>query len=323
MKLLLCSNVRLNAECLESLDIKLSHKWKANLSEKFADLFDQSLQKHCSYIFLCGRIFGTERITEEVIDNLFKIIKSNKNTNVLMFLAINEYNRISYRNDIPENLHLLCIGSADSYVDDEIALMIDKNTVRIQLSDLDEISIQKREENNFVLCSAEGEQNIASFEPIGFDDIQDTEYGYSILEWDKEKIKSFTNVHMQKYAYKSVSLKILPTDTEKDILKKLLAIIKPLDYDTFLRITVVGRSEFGLTIDVDYIANQLRNKLFWVEIFDNTIMDIEEESFENDISLRSEFVRLTLKDASLSESERNRIISCGWNALNGKEVPTE
>ena len=209
MKLLLCSNVRLNAECLESLDIKLSHKWKANLSEKFADLFDQSLQKHCSYIFLCGRIFGTERVTEEVIDNLFKIIKSNKNTNVLMFLAINEYNRISYRNDIPENLHLLCIGSADSYVDDEIALMIDKNTVRIQLSDLDEISIQKREENNFVLCSAEGEQNIASFEPIGFDDIQDTEYGYSILEWDEEKIKSFTNVHMQKYAYKSVSLKIL------------------------------------------------------------------------------------------------------------------
>ena len=47
------------------------------------------------------------------------------------------------------------------------------------------------------------------------------------------------------------------------------------------------------------------------------------EAFENDISLRSEFVRLALQDDSLSESERNRLISCGWNALNGREVSAE
>ena len=52
-------------------------------------------------------------------------------------------------------------------------------------------------------------------------------------------------------------------------------------------------------------------------------MDIDEEAFENDISLRSEFVRLALQDDSLSESERNRLISCGWNALNGREVTAE
>ena len=46
--------------------------------------------------------------------------------------------------------------------------------------------------------------------------------------------------------------------------------------------------------------------------------DIDEEAFENDISLRSEFVRLALQDDSLSESERNRLISCGWNALNNR-----
>ena len=46
-------------------------------------------------------------------------------------------------------------------------------------------------------------------------------------------------------------------------------------------------------------------------------------NFENDISLRSEFVRLALQDDSLSESERNRLISCGWNALIGKGVSAE
>ena len=58
-------------------------------------------------------------------------------------------------------------------------------------------------------------------------------------------------------------------------------------------------------------------------MYDNTVMDIDEETIENDISLRSEFVRLALQDDSLSESERNKIISCGWNALSGGEVSAE
>jgi hypothetical protein len=65
---------------------------------------------------------------------------------------------------------------------------------------------------------------------------------------------------------------------------------------------------------------QLQSKVFYAEVYVNTIMDIDEEAFENDISLRSEFVRLALQDDSLSESERNRLICCGWNVLNGKEV---
>ena len=71
------------------------------------------------------------------------------------------------------------------------------------------------------------------------------------------------------------------------------------------------------------LEEQLQNRIFFVEVYDNTIMDIDEEAFENDISLRSEFVRLALQDDSLSEAERNRLISCGWNALNGKEVSAE
>ena len=55
-----------------------------------------------------------------------------------------------------------------------------------------------------------------------------------------------------------------------------------------------------------------------MEVFDNTVMDIDTDAFETDISLRSEFVRLAMQDESLSESERNRLISCGWSTLGGK-----
>ena len=52
-------------------------------------------------------------------------------------------------------------------------------------------------------------------------------------------------------------------------------------------------------------------------------MDVNEAEFENDISLRSEFVRLALRDETLSEAERNRLVRYGWNALSGKEVNAE
>ena len=90
-----------------------------------------------------------------------------------------------------------------------------------------------------------------------------------------------------------------------------------------MRVTLTGRSAFGLTMNSDVLKKQLQNRIFFVEVYDNTVMDIDEEAFETDISLRSEFVRLALQDDSLSESERNRLISCGWNALNGREVSAE
>ena len=71
------------------------------------------------------------------------------------------------------------------------------------------------------------------------------------------------------------------------------------------------------------LKSQLQNRVFYVEVYDNTVMDIDEEAFETDISLRSEFVRLALQDGSLSESERNRLISLGWNVLSGREVSAE
>ena len=99
--------------------------------------------------------------------------------------------------------------------------------------------------------------------------------------------------------------------------------IRSIERETFLRVTLTGRSAFGLTMSSDALKSQLQNRIFFAEVYDNTVMDIDEKAFETDISLRSEFVRLALQDGSLSESERNRLISLGWNALSGREVSAE
>ena len=321
MKMLFCSNVRIGAICTENLDIRLSHKWQKARNDKLKELIDKAVKNNAGYVALFGQMFGQSRVSESVIDGLFKTVKDDAGIQTLAFLNIDEYKRISYRNDIPQNLHLFCLQRNDLYVDDCIALRINKGVIELQLSE--ELIIYKNTEEEYVISGLPEEYTIPSFEPIGFEDAQNCDFGYGIMEWKEEELGQYTVRVDQEYVYQSIELKIMPEDDQKGILRKINNAVRGVDFNTFLRITITGRSAFGLMINGDALKKQLQNRIFFVEVYDNTVMDIDEEAFENDISLRSEFVRLALQDDSLSESERNRLISCGWNALNGREVSAE
>ena len=107
---------------------------------------------------------------------------------------------------------------------------------------------------------------------------------------------------------------------EREIMKKLLKATAQYSYETFLRINLIGKSAFGLIIEKTKMMERLGERIFHVEIFDSTVMDIDAADFENDISLKGEFVRLALNDESLSVSERNKILRYGWNVLNSEAV---
>ena len=318
MKMLFCADVRLGAICAESLDIKQSHKWQDVRSEKLINLIDKAAQNNAAYVVLFGQMFGQARISESVIDGLFQAVKEDADIQTLAFLHIDEYKRISYRNDIPKNLHLFCLRTLDSYTDANIALHIDKEKIELQLGNNDTLIIREIVNQKYVISGLSEDYILPSFEPIGFEDAQGMDCGYGIIEWTNEELGQYISKVNQKYAFRMIDLKIMPEDDQKEIIRKINNAVKSIAFDTFLRITIMGRLAFGMMLDVDALKKQLQNRIFFVEVYDNTVMDIDAEAFENDISLRSEFVRLALQDDSLSESERSRLISCGWNALKGE-----
>ena len=322
-RMLLCSDIRLGAVSTEKLDIRQSQKWQAERNAKFEDLIDKAAQNNAMYIALFGRIFGQDRVTESVIDFLFQAVREDAGITVLLFLSGSELKRISYRNDIPENLHLINMEKQDSFLDDGIALRINAGAAEVQLGENQSVFIRKNESGKFAVTGTPNGGTIPSFEPTGFEDAQDIAYGYGLLEWTEDQLGQYQVKGGMKYDYKAIELKILPEDDQKEILRKINNAVRTIDIDSFLRVTITGRSAFGLTMSSDAMKNQLQTRVFFAEVYDNTVMDIDEEAFENDISLRSEFVRLALQDGSLSESERNRLISLGWNALSGREVSAE
>lgn len=333
MKMLLCADMRLGALCAESLDIDQAHRWQAARSEAFAGRIDLALQKHAGYLALFGRLFGQERVSESLIDAMFETLREEPEVQVLAFLSADEYRRLSYRNDIPPQMHLICVEPdaeklyAGDYLDDAIAIRAAQGCIELQLGEHDALTIQTGEEGVYSIrglgTGSAGPCVIPALEPAGFEEAQTLSFGYGILEWTEEQPGTYRCVSGQKYAFETLEVKILPEDDEQEILRKIDQPVRKLDRDTFLRLTLFGRSAFGLTINSDALQSRLQNRVFFARVYDNTVMDIDEAAFENDISLRSEFVRLALQDDTLSESERSRLISCGWNALGGEGVREE
>lgn len=321
MKMLFCADVRLGAICTENLNSNQSKKWQAVRNQRFTDLLDIASQNNAKYVALFGRLFGQNRVSESVIDVLFKALREDDSIHLLAFLDEHEFKRVSYRNDIPKNLHL--IGSQATYLDDDVAIRTDGSSMELQLAEHKALTIKRIFNKQYAILGLSEESKIPFFEPVGFEDAQGLSCGYGILEWTDDDLGKYTFKPNQLYTYKAVEVRILPEDNQNEILRKINYAIKGVDVDSFVRVTITGRSALGLTIGNTALKNHLQSRIFFAEVYDNTMMDIDEAAFENDISLRSEFVRLALQDDSLSDSERNRLISYGWNALNGGEVPLE
>lgn len=316
MKILLVSDIQLNAQNPEKLSLKSFHKWQNDRMLKLEDLLDKAQQKHAKHVLLSGVLFGQKIIPEKMVDSFFNAVKAEKDVEIYALCGFEEYQLISYRNDIPANFHLLCIDVSDQKQFKDLTFALKQGTAELSADGA---------KGTIVLRDDAYELNgnrIPSFEPVGFDDVEGKTFGYML--WDTSKRKNTCEVITdQKYKYSSTELRIEPEDKQDDILEKINAITKKADQETFLRITITGKTAFGLTINTDGLRNKLTSRVFNTEVYDNSIMDVDREMFENDISLRSEFVRLALNDDSLSESERNRLISYGWNALSGKEMTEE
>ena len=323
MKMLFCSDVRLGAACTENMGVAYSRKWQAARTEWFRDLYDKAVREHASYVALFGHMFGQERVSEALIDVLFQTVGNEASIQTLAILEQQEYARISYRKDIPSNLHILCAEQNANYTDDHVALRIVDKETEIQLDECESFKIQHTPLDTWRLVGIKKGKYLFSFEPTGFEDAEANKYGYTVVEWQADTITAYQEIREQKYQYETATLKIEPTDDKKEIIRKTTVLIRNLKPETIMRVEIRGRAAFALSIPISEIREKLESRVLFARVVDDTIMDVNEAEFENDISLRSEFVRLALRDESLSETERNRLIRYGWNALCGKEVSVE
>ncbi len=104
-----------------------------------------------------------------------------------------------------------------------------------------------------------------------------------------------------------------------DLEERMLASVKDIAQKDMVKAVLTGTCPAEATLDLTHLRGVLAERFYFAKVKDETRLSINAEDYAHDISLKGEFVRRVMA-SSLSESEKERVIACGFRALAGEEL---
>ena len=86
-----------------------------------------------------------------------------------------------------------------------------------------------------------------------------------------------------------------------------------------VRVRLVGEYDLSLIKQNELLEQSLNQQYYFARVSDESRLRINAKEYENDISLKGEFIRNVLA-SKLSEDDKNRIIEYGIKALMKEEI---
>lgn len=308
--------------------------WQRARISAFKNACESALEHKAECILISGRLFGETYITNVVISEVLDIIRQT-NCKVVWRPDVTGLQYLEHKDDIPENFILLT-NKQTRYTIDGVCITIypDENDVSsygniiICAEDfVDECVLESLSESEYIISgkafySRNGKTFILNkavkIENSDFEDSGAS--GYYLLNFTDEKPVEKEFIETRVYTFKTISITVEKEDDQKSVFRKCIQATAGLADRNFVRIILTGNVDVETFINTDEIRDTLKNRFFYLEVFNGCELELDEDSYATDISLKSEFVRIVMADDTLSENEKSRIIQCGWNALRGKEL---
>ena len=152
----------------------------------------------------------------------------------------------------------------------------------------------------------------------GFDECG--EKGFVLIDIDEQNLKLESKFipFAQRYLYE-IKVDITDTKSTIDVEQKIDDIITKLEKSALIKIVLIGKVDIDSERDINYLEKKYNNTYYFAKIYDETTLKIDYMSYENDVSLKGEFIRLVLSQ-NLPEEEQKKIITTGIKALSGEEI---
>lgn len=155
----------------------------------------------------------------------------------------------------------------------------------------------------------------------GFDETG--EHGFVLLDIDEDKhtyTTLFVPFSKRKIYYEEIDVsKATNTISAIDIIKDKIQNLNSKE-ESLAEFVLTGDLDLDVNIDEDCIYSKFKDDFYLLKIRSNYSIRINYKDFENDESLKGEFVRLVMNDNSINEEEKEKIIKYGLDALMGKEL---
>ena len=92
-----------------------------------------------------------------------------------------------------------------------------------------------------------------------------------------------------------------------------------ISHEDMVEFVLTGHREPTTDLALSYLRNLLRKDFFFIHIKDESKLVLNPKDYENDVSLKGEFIRLVLS-GNHSDEDKATIIRLGLEALAGEEI---
>ena len=325
---------------------------RSEVRETFMRLATYASQNGVKAVIMSGDIFDDDKPLKKDKDFFYSVIKNHKDVDFLYLRGNHDSNAEYPFNQTLPNLKLfgddwtyyiydnVVIGGIELKESNKKSLYsslnFSENTINIAMlhgqvatsEGKDNIIISNLKDKNidYLALGHIHEQSLTKLDDRG-------EYCYSgCLEgrgFDETGVKGFmllevdskVNATFVPFAQRQI-VKIEADVTGLENSYDIYLLIKKISgecYDNLLRVILKGEIAFdNYSLDKD-LESMLSRDYYCVSIKDKTTTKLDISSFEKDLSLKGEFVRVVYDNESLTDDEKRKILRIGIKALMGEK----
>lgn len=358
MKIIHCSDLHLDSKLEANLDKEKAKQRRDEILYSFQNMVNFANNNDVRIIIIAGDLFDKNKVSVKAKNIVRDTILANKNIDFI-YLKGNHDEENFIIDEIPDNLKLfnknewnsykyenvvisgIEFGKKDSY---EIykSLMLNQSDFNIVVLHGQESNYENKKDKTEIINLRElKNKNIdylalghihkyklekldnrgiycysGCLEGRGFDECG--EKGFVLLNIENNKLETkFISNSIR--TLEELEVDVSDTMTTTEVEQKINEKIEKIPKQNLIKIILVGKVDINSERDIDYLLKKYNEEFYYVKIYDKTTLKINYLDYENDASLKGEFIRMILKE-NLTEEEKKEIIITGMKALAGEEL---
>lgn len=352
MKLIHCADIHLDSPMETNLTADKARERKLEIRSTFARLVRTAAEEGVEAILIAGDLFDGARVTKSTENYVLDLIASHPMID-FYYLSGNHDQGSALANaaQLPANLYtfgklwstyrrgnIAITGAAVADADtlslnaDEVNILLlhgqERKSAGVAGEDIIHLGKFKNKNIDYAALGHIHEHRVmrldtrgvaaysGCLEGRGFDECGTK--GYVLLTVEDGRV-SHRFVPFATRTLHTVECDVTGFASSLDLEERMLASVKDIPKKDMVKVVLTGTCPAETILDLTHLRGVLCEKFYFAKVKDETRLSINAEDYAHDISLKGEFVRRVMA-SNLSQTEKERVIACGFRALSGEEL---
>lgn len=352
MRIIHTADLHLDSSLSTNLDSNIQKERRRELLYNFERLINYAIDNGIHIILISGDLFDKNRISLKTKSYILGLIEEN--SSIDFFYIAGNHDEESFLlsiDNMPKNLKVFSDtwtsysydefditginfnDVSEKYMYDTLSLKKDKLNIVMIHGPIDgegkiDLSRLKNKNIDYLALGHIHNYQHESFdtrgvyvypgclEGRGFDEIG--KKGFSLIDISNYNLTS-QFVEFAKRTLYNFDIDITDLESWTEVKRQVTKTIKNVSQEDIIQIALKGFYDLDLIKQTENLEENLKDNYYFARVIDKSKLKINPKQYENDISLKGEFIRNVLS-SNFSSDEKNKIIEYGIKALMKEEI---